>query len=214
VTRNKMFYRGRVFVDQRGERELLGKKPLKMTLEKLGGDCLDVGTLRRFGIFGERRCTWSSLRWADITTIRADKYSIELEMPRKASAPQEIRVSWTRCRFGGLRPWLHCPYCQRRGAKLFNGLAGYCCRACVGNPPYASQTKSAETRRHFEACKLRMRLGGSPSLTEPFPKKPKGMHRRTYVRLKRRGEQLEARISPRLRAKSPDYSNLVYHFDR
>jgi hypothetical protein len=212
VTRHQTLHFPRIFLDQRDERERLGKRPLRATIEKCGGDCLDVGTLRRLGIFGERRRTWSSLRWADITTIRADRHLIELEMPRKV--PQQIRVSWTRCHFGwGLRPWLHCPHCQRRVAKLFNGFVGYFCRACVGNPPYASQTKSAESRRHFEACKLRMRLGGNASLDTPFPERPKGMHRRTYARLRYRAEQLEAQISPRLRAKTPDYPNLVYYFD-
>ena len=213
MTRHQTPHFPRVFVDQRDDRERLGKRPLKTTVEKLAGDCLDVGVLRRFGLFRDKRRSWSALRWADITKIRADRYSIELETPRKV--PQEIRVSWTRCHFGwGVRPWLHCPYCQRRVAKLFNGLAGYCCRACVGNPPYASQTKSAESRRHFEACKLRLRLGGNASLDAPFPERPKGMHRRTYSRLRYRAEQLEARISPRLRTKPPDYPNLVYYFDR
>jgi hypothetical protein len=213
VTRHQTPPLRRPLFDERDERERRGKRALKPTIEKLGGDCLDVGTLRRFGLFGDKRNSWSAFRWPDITKIRADRYSLELEMPRKVS--QQIRVSWTRCHFGwGLRPWLHCPFCQRRVAKLFNGFAGYCCRVCVGNPPYASQTKSAQSRRHFEACKLRLRLGGNASLDAPFPERPKGMHRRTYARLKHRAEQLEAQISSLLRAKAPDYPNLVYYFDR
>ena len=212
MTRHQTPHFPRVFLDQRDERQRLGKRALKTTVEKLGGDCLDVGTLRRFGFFGDTQRSWSAFRWPDIALIRADRYSLELEMPRKA--PQQIRVSWTRCRFGwGLRPWLHCPNCQRRVAKLFKGLAGYYCRACHGNPPYASQTKSAQSRRHFEACKLRVRLGGNASLDAPFPDRPKGMHRRTYARLRYRAEQLEAQISSRLRTKPPDYPNLVYYFD-
>jgi hypothetical protein len=215
VTRHQTPPLRRPFLDQRDERELRGKRALKTTIEKLSGGCLDVGALRRFGIFGDTRRSWSAFRWPDIAVIRADRYSLELEMPRKACVPQQIRVSWTRCHFGrGLRPWLHCPHCQGRVAKLFNGLAGYCCRACVGNPSYASQAKSAQSRRHFEACKLRLRLGGNASLDAPFPERPKGMHRRTYARLKHRAEQLEAQISSRLKAKPPDYPNLVYYFDR
>jgi hypothetical protein len=37
-----------------------------------------------------------------------------------------------------------------------------------------------------------MKLGGSPSLQEPFPSKPKGMHMRTYLRLRARAEGAEA----------------------
>jgi hypothetical protein len=34
--------------------------------------------------------------------------AILLEL-RGRSVPQSIRVSWTPCKFGGIRPWLHCP---------------------------------------------------------------------------------------------------------
>jgi hypothetical protein len=30
---------------------------------------------------------------------------------------------------------------------------------------------------------IRLKLGGSPSLADPFPEKPNGMHLRTYQRL-------------------------------
>ena len=36
-----------------------------------------------------------------------------------------------------------------------------------------------------------MKLGGSPSLAEPFPDKPKGMWWRTYWRLKTGAEEAE-----------------------
>ena len=40
--------------------------------------------------------------------------------------------------------------------------------------------------------KIRMRLGGSADMTEPFPEKARGMHRRTYLRLRERAEAAEA----------------------
>jgi hypothetical protein len=102
-----------------------------------------------------------SLRWPRIERMRAARYLIQLEL-RDQVVHQQIRVSWTGCRFGGARPWLHCPYCQRRVAILVRALAGYSCRNCAGHPVYACQSKSTQARRHFEACKLRLRLGGSP----------------------------------------------------
>jgi hypothetical protein len=37
-----------------------------------------------------------------------------------------------------------------------------------------------------QAQKIRIKLGGSGSLAEPFPEKPKGMHWLTYLRLRAR----------------------------
>ena len=42
-----------------------------------------------------------------------------------------------------------------------------------------------------QAQKIRMRLGGSVSLFEPFPEKPIRMHWRTYLRLRARAEAAE-----------------------
>ena len=43
----------------------------------------------------------------------------------------------------------------------------------------------------FQAQKIRMRLGGTVNLFEPFPEKPKRMHWCTYLRLRARAEAAE-----------------------
>jgi hypothetical protein len=188
------------------------EKSPAFTIEKLASDCLDVRELRRKGLFGGDWVTFRPmLRWPKIAQVRAARYAILLDL-RGHAIPQRIRVSWTKVHFGGDRPWLHCPHCEKRVAKLYKGLSGYFCRACVGNPIYASQALSAQARPHFQACKLRLRLGGIASLAAPLPERPRGMHRATYRRLKDRLLKLEGNLSPRAKYKPPDYPNLVAYF--
>jgi hypothetical protein len=48
-----------------------------------------------------------------------------------------------------------------------------------------SQQQSEFLRGLRKAQKIRVRLGGTPNLLHPFPEKPKGMHWRSYRRIKR-----------------------------
>jgi hypothetical protein len=188
------------------------EKSSAFTIEKLASDCLDVRELRRKGLLGGDWVTFRPmLRWPMIAQLRVARYAILLEL--RGRPPQRIRVSWTRPHLGGERPWMHCPHCQRRVAKLYEGLGGYFCRACVGNPIYASQALSAQARPHFQACKLRLRVAGEASPTAAFPERPRKMHRRTYERLKRRLLKLEASLSRRVRSRQPDYPSLVAYLD-
>ena len=162
------------------------------TVEKLANNTIDVGDLQRAGLLEGSWVTlqWPSLRWPSIVTFRAARYRILLELKNR-SAPQSIRVAWTRCHFGGLRPWLHCPHCQRRVMRLFKGLTGYCCRTCCGSPIYESQRRSRKARAYLQAYRLRLRLGGSRPVVDAIPPRPPRMARKTYARLRAQIEQLE-----------------------
>ena len=182
------------------------------TVESIAADrnYIDVLTLYRRRLLTDSRVSFvPMIGWRGVAKVHASRYLVVVEW-RDRVEPQQIRVSWTQCHLGGARPWIHCA-CGRRVTRLFKGLAGFYCRQCLGNPRYACQAKSTQGRLHFEACKLRLRLGGIASLSAPFPDRPRGMHRRTFERLRRRAEKLEARISPRLRDKSTDYPSLVYY---
>jgi hypothetical protein len=140
--------------------------------------------------------------------MRIARYLLILDL-RGHSVPHQIRVSWTKVHLAGERPWMHCQHCQTRVARLYAELGGYFCRGCLGSPPYATQQLSAQGRAHFQACKLRLQLGGQAQLTMPFPERPRNMHRRTYERLRRQGMDLEAQLSKRMQKRFPDYASLV-----
>ena len=194
---------------RRRHREI--EQSTKLTVERLSADSLDIRELKKYGLLtDDRRVLKGHFRWPKIGRIIASRYWLELEFPDQATS-QQIRVSWTPVHLGGWRPWMHCPYCQKRAAILLRGFAGYGCRACLGNPLYACQSRSTHGRRHFELCKIRLLLGGMASPLEPFPDRPRRMHRKTYERMKIRAMQLETDLPPRHRGKTVDYRNLAYY---
>lgn len=152
---------------------------------------LDVNSLRRAGALEPGRCggwqwTHDGQRVADIR-LEATLGAVTLVYRwRRADGPwQEVRervaVTWVPCRFGGERPFLHCPRCGRRGVKLYAVGARFLCRAC-NQLVYPSQREHAPDRARRRATRIRMTLGGLSATLTPFPSKPKGMHWRTYER--------------------------------
>jgi hypothetical protein len=107
------------------------------------------------------------------------------------STEQRVPILWTACHLGGRRPWFRCPvysngqYCGRRVAILYAAGDLFACRHCY-RLAYASQQESPRSRAIRRSRKIRMRLGGSPDLLQPFPKRPRGMHQRTYMHLRAR----------------------------
>ena len=163
----------------------------RLTVEKLAADCLDVRELHRVGTFkgGWKIFPSASFRWPCIEKMRAAKFLIQVEFFNQ-TVPQNIRVCWTWCNFGGSRPWLICQ-CGRRVARLFKGTGGYYCRSCCGNPVYESQRKSKKARAYLQAYRVRQRLGGSRPVVDPLPARPYRMRRKTYARLCERIKGLE-----------------------
>ena len=113
------------------------------------------------------------------------------------SVEQRVPIEWTECHLGGRRPWFRCSVysrghcCGRRVALLYGAHDLFACRHCYGLV-YASQQESRPDRNLSQAQKIRMRLGGTPNMLDPFPPKPRGMHGRTYLRLQQRAKAAEA----------------------
>jgi hypothetical protein len=114
------------------------------------------------------------------------------------SVEQRVPITWTACHLGGRRPWFVCSvysggrYCGRRVALLYAAGELFACRRCYGLA-YASQQEPLRNRGLGKAQKIRTRFGGSPNMREAFPDKPKGMHWRTYERLRFVHDIAEAR---------------------
>ena len=101
---------------------------------------------------------------------------------------QVISFDRTPCNYGGRRTWFRCPRCGKRVAVLYGAGKYFFCRHCY-DLTYASQQEGRVDRLMRKAWKIRERLGASMDLTESILFKPKGMHQRTFDRLRKEAEQ-------------------------
>jgi hypothetical protein len=156
---------------------------------------LGVVELRRTGRLGAgvSWCSWrGALAVEFLTGERSIRYRWNAPGDHAADREviHEVALTTTPCNYGGERRWFVCPRCELRVANLYaRGRPPLLCRRCAGIR-YPSQVIPTATRRVFRAAAIRERLGGEPSLLEPFPQRPPRMHRTTYDRL--RDEVLDA----------------------
>ena len=124
-------------------------------------------------------------RWFPFMGVTARRFKIEYRGPRwpRKRRSQSIAVTWTRCHFGGRRPWFVCS-CKKRVAILYPGFLDLLfCPTCVGLA-YRSQLWGVRRRLLRRAEGIRRVLWddhGRPGVDAP-PNRPKGMHRKVYAR--------------------------------
>lgn len=95
-----------------------------------------------------------------------------------------VRLDWTPCALGGQRVWWLCPGagCGRRVAVLHGGRI-FACRQCH-RLAYRSQRETDDSRATRLADAIRRRLGWRAGILNSDGNKPKGMHWRTYWKLR------------------------------
>lgn len=95
-----------------------------------------------------------------------------------------VYLEWTACNLGGRRAWFLCPAqgCGRRVAILYGG-AIFACRHCH-KLAYECQRETDDDRAARRADRIREKLGWEAGILNPAGGKPKGMHWRTFERLK------------------------------
>jgi hypothetical protein len=152
---------------------------------------IDVNELHYVRAFGEKTVTFRSIEFHHpwLSGLKTDRYCIRLQFQRGGEW-QCIPLQWRRLAWGAWRPWFLCPFCRRRAGKLYCGGDFVACRKCCGLR-YVSQTLGYNAKRHRQALKIRLRLGGKPVIGAPFPKCPEGMRKDVYNRMKARAEQYE-----------------------
>jgi hypothetical protein len=181
----------------------------KATVEQCGS--LDIVRWSREGLiipgaFRSGTCEWrnattgkvsASLRYRiDMSDLRAAHAGLQYTLTETGERlDYRVELVSTRPHYGGLRCWFLCPVaggaCRRRVRKLYLPPGGkyFACRHCCCLS-YTSQREDGMNRALSKAQAIRERLGGSASMAEPFPCKPKRMRWRTYYRLRARAEEL------------------------
>jgi hypothetical protein len=108
---------------------------------------------------------------------------------------QTLSLVATRPHFGGGRIWFVCPVTRRRARVLYlpDGRDRFASRQAYGLG-FRSQTEPVFFREIARALNIRARLGGDLSIHSPLPPRPRGMHRRTYERLRAEAAEIETRL--------------------
>lgn len=92
----------------------------------------------------------------------------------------------------GLRPFFECPQCGRRCCLLYLAEQ-YACRQCLGlSYPVQFETKQNQGFRRAWRARLKLvQADGRSACGDPIPdsRKPKGMHWRTFNRLREKAHQ-------------------------
>ena len=155
---------------------------------------IDIRYLRQNGLLQTNRT--GSLSWSTggepTGNIRYIMLENEMMLNFKArgywdeeweSIEQRIWFDRTRCHYGGSRKWFICPRCDARVAVLYGADKLFLCRHCY-QLPYASQGEGYLDRMSRKLDKISDKLEADEYINDGDLWKPKGMHWRTFYRLK------------------------------
>ncbi|WP_417798906.1 hypothetical protein [Terasakiella pusilla] len=171
----------------------------KQTVED--GLTLDLNKLIRdrsikSGIRWQGTLIWTSTRTGE--KVASIGYEANLIKPENAyirlhynhnNKPQDykVRLTTTQPHYGGLRWWFICPVSDQRVGKLYSppGQPLFASHKAF-NLVYQSQREHKFQRLLNRAYKLRERIDRKAAVycEAPIPKKPKGMHSKTYESLR------------------------------
>jgi hypothetical protein len=164
---------------------------------------LDIRVLCQRGLaLGQGSCV---LSWTqsdrEVGSIQCDigesqllfSYNQQVGNNPSRDVTEVVLIDRTPCHYGRFRLWFLCPKCDRRVAILFFVHTRFLCRYCH-RLSYSSQNEDVLARMKRRTWKIRGLLGASDNLTVAIWKKPKGMHWRTFERLRRNERLANAKV--------------------
>lgn len=118
------------------------------------------------------------------------QYRYRIRGEEWSDVEETVKFDRTPCNFGGDRKWFLCPRCFKRIAILYGAGKYFLCRHCY-DLTYDSCNTNSIQRIFDKATKLKEQLGGRAGMAYPIPDKPKGMHWKTYYRIRKEILRLE-----------------------
>jgi hypothetical protein len=161
---------------------------------------LDIRKLKRQGLIFPG--SWISSSWSTggnvhssiSAIVNEDHLLLKYTHKKTEDIEQKIYFTYTPCNYGGKRIWFSCPFCGRRCAVIYSCGKYFACRIC-GNLTYKTSNETYTDRKASKANKLRKLIGAKPGAFNHLPIfKPKGMHYKTWIRIRFRIQSLEGFI--------------------
>jgi len=171
-----------------GSRYRLDRKTTLEDVKHIDVRALQKSKLLKLGMTGSFQWTRKELPPIRIQFSYQQDY-LKLSYRHKADDDWQlyegfIRFDRTPCNYGGERLWFLCPCCSRRVALVYFYRASIQCRHCH-NLPYLSQQEGRINRAISRKHKLGARTFEHYDHGEGWGK-PKGIHWKTFNRLKER----------------------------
>ena len=104
----------------------------------------------------------------------------------------DIELDFTPVHLGGERTWFLCPSCGRRCLSLY-WLSQFECRRCH-DLVYRTARVDSLQRLEVRLSKVRSKVEGRVVAGAFIPRRPKGMHHRTYAKLDTEQREIERQM--------------------
>jgi hypothetical protein len=162
---------------------------------------IDVRFLSREGVLTAG--TNATINWQDGTrvflNVEADSFRLSFQGVNGQVATK-IQKTFMPLNYGGERVFCLCPVCDKRAAILYFYGQRFCCAGCC-NVTWRSRNKESHDLKRRKAQKIRKKLAVSMAMSEPVISKPKGMHHKTFDRLREELWELEYEVFERIMKK-------------